>query len=89
MVYRRICENLLKSESLPDAIIYFNDARAFGGMKTLLKKGIRIPQDIVVASFDNTSFCEIFHPSLTSIGIDLNVAAEKAVDIAVFFLTVL
>lgn len=39
--------------NLPDAIYYGSDMTAFGGMQALLERGIRIPEDIQVAGFDD------------------------------------
>ena len=40
-------------DELPDAIYFGSDATAAGGMIALEEKGIRIPEDIKVAGFDN------------------------------------
>ena len=40
-------------DELPDAIYFGSDATAAGGMIALEEKGIRRPEDIKVAGFDN------------------------------------
>jgi len=49
------------------AIIYVNDSYAVEGLSVLRDKKLRIPQDIAVASFDNTEFAQTYQPPLTSI----------------------
>lgn len=51
-----------------DAIFYSNDMMALGGMKVLLRRGFRIPEDIRIMGFDNIDICGIFEPELTTIG---------------------
>lgn len=40
-------------DSLPDAIYFGADTLAYGGMKALKRYGIRIPEDIKIAGFDD------------------------------------
>lgn len=57
----------LKLPMLPTAIICFNDLMAVGVLKTCRSAGIRIPQDISVTGFDNITFSEYTHPTLTTL----------------------
>ncbi|MCT8977519.1 LacI family transcriptional regulator [Clostridium sp. CX1] len=50
-----------------DAIFYSNDMMALGGMKVLLRNGLKIPEDVKIMGFDNIDICEIFEPELTTI----------------------
>ncbi|MDO4164244.1 MAG: LacI family DNA-binding transcriptional regulator [Bacteroides sp.] len=50
-----------------DAIFAFTDTVAIGGMNYLHRQGIRIPEDVAVASFSGTEISEIVHPSLTTV----------------------
>lgn len=43
--------------SLPDAIYFSGDVLAYGGMMALEERGIRIPEDIRVAGFDDEPAC--------------------------------
>lgn len=49
-----------------DAIVCANDYMAVGAIQFLQKHGIRIPEEIAVTGADNTNWCEIVSPSLTS-----------------------
>lgn len=60
-------EAILKDLGKVDAIFYSNDIMALGGMKVLLRKGFKIPEDIRIMGFDNIDICEIFEPELTTI----------------------
>lgn len=52
---------------LPTAFFADNDIIAFGAIKALKEKGIKIPKDVSIVGFDDMPFCEITNPSLTTI----------------------
>jgi DNA-binding LacI/PurR family transcriptional regulator len=68
---RQVIGALLHSNDRPSAIYGYNDAYSFQVMKVLLESGVRIPDEMAVVGTDNTSLCELFHPSLTSVQFDL------------------
>ena len=63
----KLTEQLL--EQYPDckAIIAVNDMTAMGCMDVLIKRGIRIPEDMVICSFDNLFLDDVIQPKLTSV----------------------
>ncbi|MBP2033508.1 LacI family transcriptional regulator [Clostridium algifaecis] len=60
-------EKLLSSNKKIDAIIYCSDVMAFGGIKVLKRKKLKIPKDISVIGYDDIFFCEYVEPELTTI----------------------
>ncbi len=50
-----------------DAIFCANDMIAFGVLKALDEKNIRIPEDMSVVGFDDITFASISNPSLTTV----------------------
>lgn len=63
---------------LPDALFVSSDAVVPGVLKALRERHIRIPEDIGVISFNNTSFSEFSDPPLTSIEVFLLENARSA-----------
>ncbi|MCF8361280.1 MAG: LacI family transcriptional regulator [Prolixibacteraceae bacterium] len=57
---------LLEKNKEIDAIFAVCDAVAFGAMKVLKEKGIKIPDEISVAGFTNEPMAELVEPSLTT-----------------------
>ncbi|MBN1608607.1 MAG: LacI family DNA-binding transcriptional regulator [Polyangiaceae bacterium] len=49
------------------AVVLGNDAMALGFMRTVLQRGMRIPQDVSVAGFDGVPDGALYWPGLTSV----------------------
>jgi len=50
-----------------DSIFAFSDTLAIGAINYLHEKGIKIPEEVSVASFSGTELATIVHPQLTSV----------------------
>ena len=50
-------------------------------MQFLQEHGIRVPEDISVAGFDDTPLCKLIEPSLTTIRQDSRERAKKAMEL--------
>ena len=51
----------------PDAIACYNDRQAVVLMKTLAELGVGVPDDILVAGFDDVNFARLATPLLTTV----------------------
>ncbi len=58
---------LLKRRPRPTAIFVSNGLMAIGALKAIAQSGLRCPQDIAVASFDDSALSEVLNPPLTSV----------------------
>ena len=71
-----------KNTGLKDIAIFGgNDYSCFGFMKAAIESGYKIPNDFIIAGYDNLSFCETFTPELTSIATDFHALANKSIRI--------
>ena len=61
-----LCES--HGANLPSAVFFANTLMAVGGLAGLYDRGIRVPQDMAVASFDHIELFEDYRPRLTSVG---------------------
>ncbi len=71
--------SMLQSGILFDAVIFFNEMQAIGGIEALQAAGIRVPEDISVASMYGTEVSSLVRPSITSIEKPVRKMAEEAV----------
>ena len=68
MVFSEIEDAVNKLYTLkqrPDAIVATSDKLTTGCMKTLLRRRIRVPDDIALVGFSNSDIAELLNPSLT------------------------
>lgn len=73
--------DLLDQGTAPDAVFCFNDLMALGALRTLAERGVRVPDDIAVAGFDDIEDGRYAVPSLTTVRPDKQAIAERAVDL--------
>jgi len=71
-------EAILHLDPLPTAIFAMNDLMAAGCMAALQEKGMRIPQDMAVAGFDNREIASYLQPPLTTIALPTPEIGVKA-----------
>jgi len=62
-------KEILRQERVPTAVIAISDKTAFGAMEAIREAGLRIPEDIAVASIDNTMESSFTRPPLTTVHI--------------------
>ncbi len=63
----------------PDALFCFNDLLALGAIRALHDLGLRVPQDVAIAGFDDIEEGRFSVPSLTTIAPDKDAIARQAV----------
>lgn len=71
---------ILAMSNRPDGVFVINDACAVSCMQELKRHGIRIPQDIAFAGFNNDTEAKIIEPNLTTVnykGYDMGEVAAK------------
>ncbi|GAA4354379.1 LacI family DNA-binding transcriptional regulator [Variovorax defluvii] len=66
----------------PDAIFIASDMIAAGFVLEAAQLGIRVPQDVAVAGFDDTPLGRAIRPRLTTVGVHQRVIGRKAAEMA-------
>lgn len=78
---RNVMEIILSLHNPPDAVFAANDMIAIGAMEAIKHKGLRIPDDIAVAGFDDIEFAKITVPKLTSVAQPTNLMGGLAMQV--------
>lgn len=73
---RRVAEDAMR----PRAVFVASDQMAMGVLAALYEAGIRVPEDIAVASFDGTAESAYLWPPLTTVQQPLDAIARAAID---------
>lgn len=66
---------------LPNAIICANQYIAFGCVRKLLDKGVKIPEEMAIITFDDFPFSRVLEPQLTVVNLDMYDMGEQAAKI--------
>ena len=72
--------DLLRRKDRPTAVFGANDVIAVGVMKAARRLGMRIPEDVSVVGFDDSSVCTMLEPELTSVHINCRRMGELSVE---------
>lgn len=75
---------VLEELELPTAIICLNDRLAFGAYQAIQERGLRIPDDVSVVSFDDEEIAAYLRPGLTTAKIPYEEMGRQAVDLLLF-----
>lgn len=71
----------LQTDPRPDSIICYNDRMAMFLMEALYKRGLRIPEDIAIAGFDDLEIGQNVTPTLTTVTFPIYEMGQKAMEL--------
>jgi LacI family transcriptional regulator len=77
---KKAARQILQLSSLPDGVFVANDTCAVGCMLELMEQGIRIPQEVAFAGFNNDPISLVVKPNLTTVhykGFEMGEIAAK------------
>ncbi len=69
----------LSAGPLPSAVVCANDLIALGVLQAFRARGIRVPRDVAVTGYDDSTFARVVEPHLTSIRQPLGLLGQEAV----------
>ena len=78
--YEKISDVILSKGLYFDGIVAASDMVALGALKALKERYIGIPSDVSIVGFDDIAMSELFHPALTTIKQDTEIAAKLMVE---------
>jgi DNA-binding LacI/PurR family transcriptional regulator len=62
-------KTLMEIKPRPTAILAINDVIAVGAVHAVLERGLRIPEDISIAGFDDNDYSAYMNPALTTVDV--------------------
>lgn len=68
---------------LPQALLFANDQMAVGALRSLERRGVRVPEDVTVTGFDGIPLGRMVRPALTTVRQPMRRLGETAVDLLV------
>lgn len=66
----RMMNDLLNMESPPDSVICVNNFVAFGALKAAMSRGVQVPRQLGIVTFDNFPLAPYTSPAITALDID-------------------
>jgi LacI family transcriptional regulator, galactose operon repressor len=69
---------ILGNGDRPTAVFAANDGMAIGALSAFREAGLRIPEDIAMAGFDDIPMARYVDPALTSVHVDISALGERA-----------
>ncbi len=70
---------LLNRPDPPTAVLCSNDLTAIGALRTLHKRGLRVPEHMSVVGFDNIHLAAFLNPALTTVNMSQTEIADGAI----------
>ena len=67
----RAGQELAAADRRPDAVFAANDMMALGCLFAFSQAGVRVPDDVALAGFDDIPLARYVHPSLTTMRVDI------------------
>lgn len=65
----------------PEAIFCSNDDVAIGFMHSAVRDGLRIPDDVAIAGFDDLPKCQYYTPTITSVNTPYDLLGKKVIEL--------
>ena len=77
----RAAQHLLTMTPRPEALFAANDSMAIGAIGALREAGVRVPEDVAVAGFDDIPIARYIHPALSTVRVDIAKLGARAVKV--------
>jgi DNA-binding LacI/PurR family transcriptional regulator len=78
---RALAASFVAEKNCPTAFVALNDEVAIGAMHGFQAAGLRVPQDVSIAGFNNQEICLMPTPMLTSVDQQVQLTTNTAVDL--------
>ena len=76
----RAGQALLSGKDRPDAVFAANDMMAIGCLSAFNEAGVRVPEEIALAGFDDIPIARYMHPPLTTVRVQISELGHAALE---------
>lgn len=76
-----VAQELLALAPRPTAVFAANDSMAIGALSAFRQSGVRVPEDMAVAGFDDIPLARYMDPPLSSVRVHISELGAKAVEV--------
>jgi LacI family transcriptional regulator len=83
----RVANELMALKKRPTAVFAANDSMAIGALSAFKQLGVRIPEEMAVAGFDDIPLCRYMDPPLSSVRVHIADLGSKAVEVLLHAIT--
>ena len=73
--------NLMNLPNPPDGILTISDRIGFAALHALKQRGVKVPEEIAMVSFNDDPFCNYFTPSVSSVSQPIQEMGKEAVNL--------
>jgi LacI family gluconate utilization system Gnt-I transcriptional repressor len=75
---RQLFREALERQERPDALFFISDTYALGALMEAQRMGIRVPDDVAIAGFNNHDLAAQWEPGLTTVAVPDRAMGELA-----------
>ena len=76
-----VAHELMSLQKRPTAVFAANDSMAIGALSAFKQMGVRIPEEIAIAGFDDIPLCRYMDPPLSSVRVHIADLGARAVEV--------
>lgn len=76
---QKTAKAIYESDARPDALVVLDDFMAFGAILSARSRGLVVPRDLGIVSFNNSSLCSLLDGGLTSVDMNIPQLVDRAV----------
>ena len=73
-------QQMLALDELPDAVFAANDLIAIGAIRACRERGLRVPDDLAIAGFDDIPAAGLIYPALTTLDQNARLTGQQAAE---------
>jgi len=75
------------SDVMPEAIFFSNDTMSIGFTQSAIRDGVKLPEQLAIAGYDDLPICTLYTPTITSVHTPYDLLGKKTLELILDRLT--